>query len=302
MPVRIGLPRGLFYYYYGTAWETFFRELGAEVIISPETSKQMLHSSDLADEVCLPVKVYCGHVAQLCRDVDYVFIPRLISVAQGQYTCPKMMGLPDLLRNSVRMLPAVIDVTINLRPFGQQLPGAVVQAGKAMKATALSSLRAWYHAWRRPAPLSTEPQVAAPGRMRVALIGHPYIIFDHLISMDIVGKLNRLGVTVVTAQTVNDYRARTAARRLEKPIYWSFSQHLVGAALFYLDQASVDGMIFMTAFGCGPDSLTAEVVKRHAQSSGIPFMALPVDEHTAEAGFVTRLEAFVDMLGRRCSK
>ena len=39
-------------------------------------------------------------------------------------------------------------------------------------------------------------------------------------------------------------------------------------------------------------SLIEEVVRK----AGIPFMTLTVDEHTGEAGMLTRLEAFVDMI------
>ena len=58
----------------------------------------------------------------------------------------------------------------------------------------------------------------------------------------------------------------------------------------------VDGLIYITAFGCGTDSLTAELVERTVRRrSGIPQLILNIDEHTGQAGVVTRLEAFVDM-------
>jgi len=54
------------------------------------------------------------------------------------------------------------------------------------------------------------------------------------------------------------------------------------------------------AFGCGPDSLMMDMVQRQAtRLRTTPFMSLTVEEHTAEAGIVTRLEAFLDMMYRR---
>jgi len=62
----------------------------------------------------------------------------------------------------------------------------------------------------------------------------------------------------------------------------------------------VDGIIGVMAFGCGPDSLMMEKLRRKARSQkSPPFMCLTVEEHTSETGVITRLEAFLDMLQRR---
>ena len=61
----------------------------------------------------------------------------------------------------------------------------------------------------------------------------------------------------------------------------------------------IDGMITVTAFGCGPDSLMVERITRKAKRFNKPLLNLTIDEQTGEAGFITRLEAFVDMLFRK---
>jgi predicted nucleotide-binding protein (sugar kinase/HSP70/actin superfamily) len=43
-------------------------------------------------------------------------------------------------------------------------------------------------------------------------------------------------------------------------------------------------------------------IQYHATEKNLPMMNLTIDEHTGEAGFVTRVEAFVDMLFRRKRK
>ena len=42
-----------------------------------------------------------------------------------------------------------------------------------------------------------------------------------------------------------------------------------------------------------------ESITRKAKEAGKPLLSLTIDEHTGEAGFVTRLEAFIDMLFRK---
>ena len=71
---------------------------------------------------------------------------------------------------------------------------------------------------------------------------------------------------------------------------------MVGAGGYYLE-SGVDGVIGIMTFGCGPDSLMMDVVRRHAARLGnTPFMSLTLEEHTSEAGLITRLEAFLDMI------
>ena len=76
-------------------WKTFFEELGAEVMVSPETTQSMLEagSSRVVADTCLPVKVFMGHVLSLVEDCDYIFIPAIRSVKEKAYNCSKFFGL-----------------------------------------------------------------------------------------------------------------------------------------------------------------------------------------------------------------
>jgi predicted nucleotide-binding protein (sugar kinase/HSP70/actin superfamily) len=86
--------------------------------------------------------------------------------------------------------------------------------------------------------------------------------------------------------------------QLVEVLYWTFEDEFVGAAESLMQQG-VDGIITISAFGCAPDSVMMSVVGEAARRARIPYMSLILDEHTGEAGLVTRLEAFVDMLARR---
>ena len=91
MTQKIGIPRGMLYYEYNVMWEDFFRKLGLEVIVSPKTNKDILNSGieRCVDEACLPVKIFHGHVEYLKDKVDYIFIPRIMSIHKKEYGCPK---------------------------------------------------------------------------------------------------------------------------------------------------------------------------------------------------------------------
>ena len=75
--MRIGIPRALLYYQYYPMWQTFFEELGAEVVVSPPTTQTMLTegSARVVADTCLPEKVFLGHILSLVDTCDFIFIP-----------------------------------------------------------------------------------------------------------------------------------------------------------------------------------------------------------------------------------
>ncbi len=138
-----------------------------------------------------------------------------------------------------------------------------------------------------------------PASHTIALIGHPYNLYDPFITHNLVAKLRGLGVQVVTAEMATPEALRQGILALAGQPYWTYEGEVVGVAGHYLHDERVDGFIAVSSFGCGPDSTLLDVVQRAARKAGRPFMSLVIDEHTGEAGLITRLEAFVDMLARQ---
>ena len=44
MAITIGIPRSLLYYHYHDLWEIFFKELGCQLIFSPNTNKRIVEN------------------------------------------------------------------------------------------------------------------------------------------------------------------------------------------------------------------------------------------------------------------
>ncbi|MEN6349265.1 MAG: acyl-CoA dehydratase activase-related protein, partial [Syntrophomonas sp.] len=146
---RVGIPKGLFYYYYYPLWKTFFKDLGAEVITSSSTNRLTIDRGIEAavDETCFPIKVYFGHVKELCgRNLDYIFIPRIVSVESKSYICPKFMGVPDMIRAAVPELPPVIDTVLDLSKTDRFLKQDIIKVGRLFTANTKTIHRAYKHA------------------------------------------------------------------------------------------------------------------------------------------------------------
>ena len=295
--IRIGIPQGLLYYEYGRLWETFFRNLGLTVVLSGQTAQATMDCSRGLDELCLPAKVFIGHCVALRDRVDFLFVPRVVSMSRRQYMCPHLIAMPDLLRANGAQFPPLIDLEINFRQGWQQRLKALSAigrySGKSFSEILSASIQAWLQQPRQRAPVPAK-------ELQIALISHPYILQDKQLSFNVHGKLRDLSLPVVTADMISRKQAKKSAKMLGKEIYWSACEHLAGAALAFMDRPNpVRGIIFLTCFSCGPDALIGELIRQQAAARHIPCLVLPVDEHTAEAGLITRLEAFSDLLRRR---
>ncbi len=316
MAKKVGIPRALFYYQYFPLWKTFFEELGAEVIVSDRTSKQILDDGvkSCVDEACLPVKLFFGHVINIKSKVDYLFIPRFTSVYKAEYICPKFGGLPDMVKHSLKDLPEIISTEINLHRSKANAKKAALETGYyfcsdkkriiASYQKALASYREFREQVKKGVlPLDildrklTVLKKPEDTMLNIAVIGHVYNLYDRYISMDLINKLRKFNVNVITIDMIDGSIINKKAENLNKKMFWFFGRKALGSTFHLLEEKNIDGIIFVTSFGCGVDSFVCDLMeKKVRQNSDIPFIVLTLDEHTGEAGMNTRIEAFIDMI------
>jgi predicted nucleotide-binding protein (sugar kinase/HSP70/actin superfamily) len=299
----VGVPRALLFHEYEAFLNAFFRALRVPVVTSPPTSTGILDAGTKLcnDECCLPVKVFFGHVASLAGKCESILVPRVVSVARREYTCPKLLGLPDMVREQVRAAgQKIIDVTVDMyrsrtdlvraaaevaQQVGRQPAQAVWALVRAMKAGA--TRRLWVDAGMLPDHAG----------LAVGLLGHSYLVHDSCLNLRLDAHLKKAGVTQVITEDAMDPRAMDRqAATLPKPLFWTYEKATVGGALLLLKHRRMDGIIQLASFGCGPDSMVSSIIEWHCRKARTPYMLLTLDEHTGEAGLRTRVEAFVDML------
>jgi predicted nucleotide-binding protein (sugar kinase/HSP70/actin superfamily) len=323
LPTKVGIPRTLAYYKYHPLWRTFFGELGAEVVVSPESNRgTVTRGVELAEnELCLPVKLAFGHAAALVGACDVLFVPRVVSVEGGAYTCPKFLGLPDMLAAADLDLPPILAPTINLRTSRHSFKQAMVETGHFLGAHERDIRRAFaqgmaelehYEGLMRAGltPVDVEDGLTDPSQLpaggdgvAIGIVGHPYNLYDRHVSMNLVRRLRSHGVAVRSPEMLAPEDVAAQASSLPKELFWTYEKEVVGAALHWASGGEVDGIIYMLSFACGPDSIVQVLVEHEVRrNTKMPMMSLVVDEHSAEAGLVTRLEAFLDMLRWRKGK
>lgn len=322
--MTIGIPRGMSFYNDYPFYHGFFTDLGIKIVLSDITTKQTMSagSSLVVTETCLPIKIYIGHVLNLLdKGIDKILVPSIQSIAPKIYNCSKIRGLPDLVRNVVKRDFTMIEATLDkseknqglyeflsemVAPFGITDMAKIKKASKAgwrtynnfhvMSKSGMSYQKAMNYALQGKVFIENQTKEYP---ISIALISHGYNIFDERASMKIFDKLEKMDVKVYSSLQLSKEQMDDGIKALGQDMYWANEREMTGAAGHFMKDVKVDGMITVTAFGCGPDSLMIERITRKAKKFNKPLLNLTIDEQTGEAGFITRLEAFVDMLFRK---
>lgn len=298
--MKVGIPKSLLYFRYYLFIETFFNELGAEIVLSKDTNKEILNSGVkyCVDEACLPMKVFHGHVLDIADKCDLIFIPRVMQLYKGEFICPKFCGLPEMVMNSIPNLPKVLKEPI----YGfsdSKLRTWAFNTGKYITKNPFKIKRALKLAIETQRSLKLKKDTT-DYKLNIALAGHPYNIHDSFINMNLKEKLNKLGIGVITVEDVNKCIINNQIKSLFKRPFWTFAREEFGFTTYLKENSLADGIVYVSSFGCGIDSIVIELIKEKV--GAFPFLILKIDEETGEAGFDTRIEAFSDMLERRCRK
>ena len=322
--MQVGIPRALSYYDFFPFWYGFFSDLGIEIVLSDATTKKTMTSGSslVVPETCLPVKVYAGHILNLLdKGIDKILVPSIQSIAPKIYNCSKIRGLPDLIRNVVKKPFTMIEATFDKSEKNCGLYDFLKEIASQFGITDFSRIKkasknAWkvynnFHVMTRSGvPYKTALRNALENKVvindnqksypiNIALIAHGYNLYDERVSMKIFDKLEKLDVKVFTALNLTQEQMLEGLNSMNTKLYWANEYEISGAASHYIQDRKIDGVITINAFGCGPDSMMIERISRFARIHSKPILHLSIDEQTGEAGFVTRIEAFIDMLYRK---
>lgn len=296
----VGIPKGLLYYKYKPFFHTFFEELGTEILVSPDTNKEILDMGVklCVDEACLPVKVFHGHVAKIKDKCDLIVIPRIMQVKEREFICPKFCGIPEMVYNNIEGLPQITKSPIYLYSIDKFYNWAY-DTGRIITKNA-NKINVAFERAIEAQKYYDEGIDDKDFVLKVALVGHQYNVYDNFVNMNLIKKLHGYGVGVITQEKIDEEIKNNEVKKLFKRPFWTFAREHYGFISYAFDNSLVDGIIYLSSFACGLDSVIIELIKN--KIGEFPFLLLKLDEHTGEAGFDTRIEAFVDMLQRKNRK
>ncbi|MFV1951371.1 MAG: acyl-CoA dehydratase activase [Nitrospinota bacterium] len=307
---RIGIPRVLLFHEFFPFWNAFFSRLGFEVVLSDMTNRKTIHLSveNVSAETCFPIKIVYGHVLDLLeKDIDILFLPSIIDIKKdgngsvaGQ-TCPYVQAIPYLIQSSIdlqkwggRFLkPAIYFHTMRdmeriLIRLGKDIGRSYMKTREAIR-EAEKAQDDFYRAIKARGREVLEN--LKKGERGIVIISRSYNGCDSGINLRLPGKLKDLGVITIPMDFLPLDSCDVSARWPD--MYWRNGQKILNAAKCVRSHKGLEA-IFITNFGCGPDSFIGSFLKK--EMGGHPFLQIEIDEHNADAGIITRCEAFLDSL------
>ena len=297
--ITIGIPKALLYYKYSELWTSFFEELGCEIIVSPNTSKKILEDGIKfsLDESCMAMKIYMGHVYYLIDKCDYILVPRLKCIKKHEKLCTNFSALYDLVNNIFDK--KLINYNVDVEHKEDELY-AFVTMGLSLGFSYRKIVSA-YHIAKEKEKMLKEREIskqksiiASSNKIKILLAGHPYNLHDEFIGKQIENVLEKNNIEIIYSDKYDTKYLEQEVKKISPKNYWTYNKEIIGAISHY--QELVDGIILITSFPCGPDSLSNEMILRNVK---IPITNLIIDEANSDTGLLTRIESFIDILEER---
>jgi predicted CoA-substrate-specific enzyme activase len=310
---KIGINKSFFTNSYFPLYRTFFERLGFQIALPeiPEREGIDLKSA----EFCYPAELAHGYLFNLLKhNPDFLFLPQI----KGDYmehggdvgvTCPLSQGEPYYLMSANktgdqfkrlkaegRILNPVIDFSGGYKAAEPGFTGMATRLG-IKKTDAVAAYQAAVEAQER-----TFRELADVGRQAlkevendpeafaVVILGRSYNALVSEAHKGIPNKLASRGIRVIPLNALPPMK-----NIVKDNMYWSAGQRILSAAQQIKNHPQLFGC-YVTNFSCGPDSFLIGYFREMMGKK--PSLTLELDNHVADAGLETRIEAFIDIIKR----
>ncbi|MEO5356443.1 MAG: acyl-CoA dehydratase activase [Nitrospirae bacterium YQR-1] len=311
----IGFPRGLLFYEYFPLWNSFFTRAGFQVIISGPSTRSLIERGMpyVTVETCLPMKVYHGHVLELKdRGCNTIFVPGHVNIPSWETLdtsiihCPYLQSVPEFIRTAFstgvvtqtlsnntdidgyernltslasELLPKKSFLDMAIKPYikGVRLTDyfqKAVEDFKKYKEARYTLGRGFLNAYG--------------GNDTIYVIfGKPYSLYDPELNMNLFRKMANIGMEAIPADLIEP--TPEPSSEITPNVPWHYNRLMLNIAKLIRNDPRLFPII-LTNYGCGPDASSFRYISNVFTNK--PLLVLEIDEQTADAGVVTRIEAF----------
>ena len=154
---------------------------------------------------------------------------------------------------------------------------------------------------------------------KVYLIGEFFVLLDPYTNQNIEKELGEMGVEVQRQIMFSDwlehvlkpsifYKKESHRERCVKYAKKYMKRAIGGECIetigdtVYAAKHGIDGIIHISPFSCMPEIVAQNILPKVSKNENIPVLSLVLDEQTGKAGYITRIEAFIDLIKRRQQK
>jgi predicted nucleotide-binding protein (sugar kinase/HSP70/actin superfamily) len=303
----IGMQRALYGHQWSILWAHFFDQLGFRLVLTPPTNSRISKAGIEAvmAETCYPVKVSHGHIKELAGKVKFLFLPSIINMAtphpsETGYYCPMVQSNSYMVRMALGLdLSSVLSPVIHLN-YDPEL--VILEISKQMQSklgvSKAEIKKAFYYArdkhnqfvaelYKRGKKILEYHHTDEP---MVIVTGRPYNLYDERLNLRLGQNLSKIGVAALPMDFIDVSEIDLS----DFPsMYWGFGSQVLRTVRFIKQRQNYFGL-HLTNYGCGPDSFIEHFYKYIMGDKA--FLILELDEHSAVAGVMTRLEAYKNVI------
>lgn len=303
----VGIMRSFLTHALAVLYTNFFHELGFEVVLSDNIDPAGIARIEAA--FCLPAEISHGSFLNLInKDLDYIFLPHIMEMPvpnaeNYSKACVFVQGEPYYLRTTFRKEIEATHTTL-LSPIlkmhhdYEQVTAEFITMAKSMGVSKTLAKKAFQHAVQKQHQF--EQQLLDygskaltyldehPDVFGIVLLGRPYNAFAEEANMGIPHKVASRGMVVIPFDMLP-----LAEYAIDKKLYWAMGQKIMKAAQMIKRRENLFGF-YITNFSCGPDSFILGFFRNLMGMK--PSLTLELDQHTADAGIDTRIEAALSIM------
>ncbi len=303
--IKIGIPYIFFFQDFLPFWTTLLWELGFEVEVSPKTDRNIVRSGieTVLSETCFPVKTAIGHIKYLLdNNVDLLFLPSFVNLNSSDdifergVGCPYTQTIPYVSKvtfNGIKTLTPII----NMNRGNAFLERELRLVFKPFKIKSSRIKKALKSAKKAQAEFISEIKNMGKKTLSdlkdraIVIVGRPYNSFDREMNLNIPRKLADLGILSIPMDFLPVEESDIS---VDWPnMYWRSGQRILSAARLIRSNPLLYGL-YIGNFSCGPDSFIIKFFDEEMTEK--PYLHIEIDEHSADAGVITRCEAFLDSI------
>ncbi len=310
---KIGIPLCLINMQLLPLFCQFLRSLGFEVITSTATDKRTIRTGveSVTAQPCFPVKVAYGHIAELlAEDIDYLFLPSIVSVKKSSpdslddQLCPYVQSFPYQIRSAFACRfgkTKMISVPLRMGEGKKLMQKSFIALGRELKVSRRLSLKAMKNGLAAQEAFESSlkekgreilNKIASDERLYV-LVSRPYNGCDDGLNLQLPKKMAQIGARIIPMEMLDTSRLGGRNELTQESVYWSYGQKILNAAMTIKNDPRLFA-VYLSNFSCGPDSFILTFFKEIMNPK--PCLQLELDEHSADTGIITRLEAFLESL------
>jgi len=303
----IGMQRSLYTIQTAVLWANFFDRLGFRLVLTPTTNNTIsdMGIETMTAETCYPVKVSHGHIRYLSGKTSRLFLPVIIDMPTHEgyekgFYCPFVQSNSHMTRAAIDLsddiiLAPVVHLKSDKQALGIELSG---QLSGPLERSARDIKNAIGFAMERQDIFIKEMHKIgseilaslAPESPLMIVTGRPYNLYDERLNLRLGQNLSKIGITAIPMDFID---LHSVDIRDFPNMYWGLGAQILRAAKFIKAGQGYYGL-HLTNFSCGADSFIEHFYK-HIMGEK-PYLILELDEHSAVAGVMTRLEAYKNVI------